>query len=126
MLVGPYALGGLPLPVVGPLFPPPTSGAGAGQVPVSPELYALGQIAAVVLLFVSGLETDFGQFLRFGPAAGLVGTGGIILPLLGGVVATVVFGLAASPFEPTALFMGAIMTATSVGITARVLGDLER
>ena len=126
VLVGPYALGGLPLPFVGPPFPPPGSEHGPALVPVSPELYALGQIAAVVLLFVSGLETDFGQFLRFGPAAGLVGTGGIILPFLGGVVATVVFGLAASPFEPTALFMGAIMTATSVGITARVLGDLER
>lgn len=126
VLIGPYALGALPLPFVGPIFPLATSEHGPVLVPVSSELYAIGQVAAVVLLFVAGLETDFGQFMRFGPAAGLVGTGGIVFPFLLGVFATVAFGLAASPFEPSALFMGAIMTATSVGITARVLGDLGR
>jgi Kef-type K+ transport system membrane component KefB len=126
MLIGPYALGALSLPLVGQLFPRPAPEQGVALVPVSSELWAIGQLAAVILLFVAGLETDFGKFLRFGPAAGLVGAGGIIFPFLFGVAATVMFGLASSPFEPSALFMGAIMTATSVGITARVLGDLRR
>ncbi|HYU20018.1 MAG TPA: cation:proton antiporter [Chloroflexota bacterium] len=126
LLIGPYALGAIDLPFIGPAFSLPAAERGPTLVPISAELYAIGQIAAVVLLFVSGLETDFGQFIRFGPAAGLVGTGGIILPLLFGIFATVLFGLAGSPLEPAALFMGAIMTATSVGITARVLGDLGR
>lgn len=126
VLIGPYALGALPLPLVGPLFAPPAAGRGPVLVPVLSELYAIGQVAAVILLFVAGLETDFGQFLRFGPAAGAVGLGGIIFPFIFGVFATVAFGLAHSPLDPAALFVGAIMTATSVGITARVLGDLGR
>ncbi|HWP28694.1 MAG TPA: cation:proton antiporter, partial [Chloroflexota bacterium] len=126
MLVGPYALGGVPLPLLGPLFPLPATGVGPGQLPVSTELYALGQVAAVVLLFVAGLETDFGQFLRFGPAAGAVATGGVVLPFVLGAGATVALGLAASLLEPAALFMGAVLTATSVGITARVLADLGK
>jgi len=126
MLVGPYALGGLALPLLGPLFPPAPAGAGPGHLPVSPELYAIGQIAVVVLMFLAGLETDFGQFLRFGPAAGAVAAGGVVLPFALGAVATVALGLAASPGEPAALFMGAILTATSVGITARVLGDIGK
>jgi Kef-type K+ transport system membrane component KefB len=126
MLIGPYALGGAPLPLLGPLFPPPATGAGPGQLPVSTELYALGQVAAVVLLFVAGLETDFGQFLRFGLAAGAVAVSGVVLPFALGAGATVALGLAAGPLEPAALFMGAVLTATSVGITARVLADLGR
>jgi Kef-type K+ transport system membrane component KefB len=126
MLIGPYALGGVPLPLLGPLFPPPATGARPGQLPVSTELYALGQVAAVVLLFVAGLETDFGQFLRFGLAAGAVAAGGVVLPFALGAGATVALGLATSPLEPAALFMGAVLTATSVGITARVLADLGR
>ena len=52
--------------------------------------------------------------------------GGVILPFLFGDLATVAFGLASGPLDPVALFMGAIMTATSVGITARVLGDIRK
>src|SRR5581483_5071461 len=124
MLVGPYALGGLAVPLLGPLFPPASGG--PGHLPVSSELYAIGQLAAVVLLFLAGLETDFGQFLRFGPAAGAVGVGGVVLPFACGALATTALGLAASPGDPTALFVGAILTATSVGITARVLGDIGK
>jgi Kef-type K+ transport system membrane component KefB len=126
VVIGPYAFGAVPLPFIGPIFPSPASGQGPVLVPVSPELYSIGQVAAVILLFVAGLETDFGLFIRFGLAAGLVGAGGIVLPFVFGVFATVMFGLATSPLEPSALFMGAVMTATSVGITARVLGDLGR
>lgn len=122
--IGPYALGGLPLPLLGrPLFPLHHEVAG---VPISTELYALAQIASVLLLFLVGLETDLAQFLRFGPVASVVALGGVVLPFAFGVGVTVFSGRAESAIGPEALFMGAIMTATSVGITARVLSDLRR
>ena len=122
--IGPYALGGMELPIVGALF---GHGAGAGSVvPVSTELWAVAQIGAVVLLFFAGLETDFNLFFRYSGPAFVTAMGGVILPFVLGVFATVVFGLATGPLDPVALFVGAILTATSVGITARVLGDIRK
>ncbi len=125
--IGPFALGGLALFGVGPLFPVPAVAVGGTTViPVSLELYALAQVAAIVLLFVSGLETDLTQFLRYVGPASVVAIGGVVVSFALGAVAVVAFGHADSLLDPPALFMGAIMTATSVGITARVLADLRR
>ncbi|MBI4491224.1 MAG: cation:proton antiporter [Chloroflexi bacterium] len=124
ILIGPFALGGLPLPLLGqPLF---GSAEAAPGLPVSTELFALAQVGAVVLLFLVGLETDLRQFLRYGVAATAVAAGGVLLPFGFGALATVLFGIAPSWTHPSALFMGAIMTATSVGITARVLSDIGK
>ncbi len=126
MAIGPYALGGvISLPVIGVLFGG-AHGAEASNIPVSTELYAIAQIAAVILLFVAGLETDLKQFIRYGGPAAIIAIGGVIAPFVLGAWATVLFGLADSFKDPLALFMGAIMTATSVGITARVLRDIGR
>jgi Kef-type K+ transport system membrane component KefB len=126
MLIGPYALGHLiRLPGMHePLFAIPHGH--AGGIPLSPELWGVAQLAAVLLLFGAGLETDFSLFLRFGVPAFVVGMGGVIFPFLFGVVLTVMFGYADNLMHPSALFMGAVMTATSVGITARVLSELGR
>ncbi|MDT7897794.1 MAG: cation:proton antiporter [Armatimonadota bacterium] len=126
MLIGPYALGHLiRLPgMQEPLFAIPHGH--AGGIPLSPELWGVAQLAAVLLLFGAGLETDFSLFLRFGVPAFVVGMGGVIFPFLFGVVLTVMFGYADNLMHPSALFMGAVMTATSVGITARVLSELGR
>ncbi|MBI2320714.1 MAG: cation:proton antiporter [Chloroflexi bacterium] len=123
ILIGPYALGALPLPYLGALFPAPR---GDQMIPISTELYALAQIAAVILLFVAGLETDFQQFFRYGGPAAVVGVGGVVAPFALGVMVTLLFGVASSPLDPVALFVGAVLTATSVGITARVLSDIHR
>lgn len=96
------------------------------MVPVGNELYAIAQIAAVILLFYAGLETDFQQFFQFSGPAAITAIGGVVLPFLFGDLATVAFGLAEGPMDPKALFMGAIMTATSVGISARVLSDIGK
>ncbi len=127
ILIGPFALGGIHLPLVGALFEAvgKTTGEQAvSVVPVSSELWAIAQIASVVLLFSAGLETDLRQFLRYSGPASIVAAGGLLLPFILGAVATVLFGFASNLTHPQALFMGAIMAATSVGITARVLSGL--
>lgn len=126
MVIGPYALGHLVrLPgMQEPLFAIPHGH--TGGIPLSPELWGIAQLAAVLLLFGAGLETDFSLFLRFGIPAFVVAVGGVILPFFFGVVLTLFFGFADSVMHPTALFMGAVMTATSVGITARVLTELGK
>ncbi len=126
MVIGPYALGGLiTLPMIGVLFGVP-HGAETSSIPVSIELYAVAQIAAVILLFVAGLETDLKKFIRYAGPAAVIAIGGVVFPFLLGAWAAVLFGVAESFKDPLALFMGAIMTATSVGITARVLTDIGK
>jgi Kef-type K+ transport system membrane component KefB len=121
ILIGPFALGGVGFPAVGQLFPRHD-----GAIAVSTELYALAQLGSVVLLFVAGLETNLRTFLRFGVSATVVAVGGVVLPFFLGVVGAIATGLAEGMDDPHALFMGAILTATSVGITARVLGDIGK
>ncbi len=124
--LGPYALGGVDLPVVGALFGHAAEAGRISAVPVSTELWAVAQIGAIILLFYAGLETDFGLFFRYTGPAFATAMGGVILPFALGDLATVAFGLASGPLDPVALFMGVVMTATSVGITARVLGDIRK
>ncbi len=128
VIIGPFALGGIDFPGIGPLFQEAGNpvAAGASAVPVSDSLWAIAQVGAIVLLFSAGLETDLRQFVRYAGPASLVASGGVLLPFVFGVVITVAFGLADSFTAPEALFMGSIMTATSVGISVRVLGDLGR
>ncbi|MEZ8217348.1 Kef-type K+ transport system, membrane component KefB [Candidatus Fervidibacteria bacterium JGI MDM2 SSWTFF-3-K9] len=126
MIIGPYALGHL-IHIPGmhePLFAIPHEH--TGGIALSPELWGVAQLAAVLLLFGAGLETDFSLFLRFGLPAFVVAIGGVVFPFAFGVFLTVAFGYADSVMHPSALFMGAVMTATSVGITARVLSELGR
>lgn len=129
MLLGPYLLGAdLGFPGVGQIFPPVAGGSIEAQanIPVSLPLYAVGQIASVLLLFMAGLETNLATFLRFAWKAGVVGGAGIIIPFVTGAFATIWFGHAARFMDGHALFMGAIMAATSVGITARVLSEIKK
>ncbi|MEE2880547.1 MAG: cation:proton antiporter [Chloroflexota bacterium] len=125
VLIGPFALGALPIPGFGPLFPVSLINGIPAAIPVSSELFAIAQIGSVILLFAIGLETNLRQFLKYAGPATAVAVGGIILPFALGSGATVLFGFADSLLSSEALFMGAIMTATSVGITARVLADLK-
>lgn len=128
IIIGPYALGGVHLPQVGALFElvgaTTESQVATSVVPVSPELWAVAQIASIILLFSAGLETDLKQFLKYAGPASAVAFGGVVLPFALGAGATVMFGFVDSFTSPEALFIGAVMTATSVGITARVLSEL--
>lgn len=121
MGIGPYALGQFRWPIIGTLFPFGPEGA-----PISPELYAFATFASIVLLFLSGLETDLGTFLRYSLAGTVVGIGGVFFSFFLGTGCAIWFGLADSWLAPHALFLGAIATATSVGITARILGERRK
>ncbi len=128
IVIGPFALGGIELWGVGPLFEhvDVLDGEEVARVHISPELWAIAQVGSVVLLFMAGLETDLKQFLRYARPATVVAVGGVVLPFALGAGLTVVFGYDAHFGGNKALFIGAIMTATSIGITVRVLGDLRR
>lgn len=129
ILLSPYLFGAnLFVPGLGQVFPPMEAGSveAMANVPVSLPLYSIAQLGSVLLLFVAGLETNLSSFLRFAGKAGVVGAAGIVIPFILGVVATVWFSYANSWIDGHALFMGAIMAATSVGITARVLSDIRK
>ncbi len=118
MIIGPYALGGMAWFGVGPVFPDPV-----GSIPVSASLYALATLASIILLFLAGLETDLNMFLRYFGAAGVVGLCGLLASFILGDLCAVWFGIADRFMDPSALFLGTISTATSVGITARILSE---
>lgn len=90
--------------------------------PNDPVISALSEIGVLILLFQIGLETDLKRLLKVGPAASVVAVVGVALPFGFGYAVAIALGL--SPL--VALVMGATLTATSVGITARVLSDLGR
>lgn len=89
-----------------------------------PTLYILAEVGVLVLLFDVGLETDVRALVRVGPSALLVALIGVAAPLaLGWAVAA--WLLPTSP-QAAHIFVGATLSATSVGITARVLKDLGK
>ncbi|NDH46806.1 MAG: cation:proton antiporter, partial [Acidimicrobiia bacterium] len=81
----------------------------------------LGEIGVILLLFQVGLEMDLAEMGKVGKVALFVAVIGVVVPFAAG------FGVASAFGEEgkVALFIGAALTATSVGITARVLGDLR-
>ena len=126
MIIGPFALGGIGFFGFDPVFGPAVHSISEHVPNISTEIWTVAQVASVVLLFAVGLETDLKQFLRYAGPASAVAIGGVVMPFALGAGATVYFGYADGWLDPPALFMGSIMTATSVGITARVLRDLGR
>jgi Kef-type K+ transport system membrane component KefB/mannitol/fructose-specific phosphotransferase system IIA component (Ntr-type) len=121
IVIGPYALGALAVPG----FPHGLFYATISEIPVSPELYGIATIASIILLFVSGLETDLSLFLKYSVAGGIVGLGGVVVAFTAGdLVGVAMFG--GSFMDPRNLFLGILSTATSVGITARILSDKKR
>ena len=128
IIIGPFALGGLDIPGLGSLFEHARSATEQGgfSIPVSEGLWSIAQVGAIILLFMAGLETNLRQFLRYAGPAALVALGGVVLPFVLGVAITLALGFADSLSDPRALFIGAVSTATSIGISVRVLGDLRR
>jgi Kef-type K+ transport system membrane component KefB len=92
-----------------------------GLVPLSDAIFVIAEIGVVLLLFEVGLETNLEDLVRVGAPALAVALAGMLLPFAGGYFVTRALG-----YETlTATFVGAALTATSIGITARVLSELK-
>ena len=87
-----------------------------------PNLRAISQIGLFSLLFLTGLESELDELVAVGVQATTVAVTGVVLPFALGTAGLVVFFHV--PLIP-AVFAGAAMTATSIGITASVFGELR-
>ena len=82
----------------------------------------LAEIGVIILLFEIGLESDLKELIRVGPQAAVVAIVGVVVPFVAGTVGLIAFfGVETIP----AVFAGAALTATSIGITAKVLAELQ-
>ncbi|MBO5378382.1 MAG: cation:proton antiporter [Ruminiclostridium sp.] len=100
-----------------------------GIVEQSDILAAMAEIGVVLLMFGAGLETNFKELLKTGPKALLIAIVGVFVPLAGGTLlygGFYGFGEIGSEQFYRAVFIGTIMTATSVGITVQTLKELGR
>ena len=85
------------------------------------SIAVLAEIGVLLLLVQVGMEMDLVELSKVGRASFLVAVIGVALPFVGGGIAAVALGETVK----TSVFVGAALTATSVGITARVFGDLR-
>ncbi|NEQ52009.1 MAG: cation:proton antiporter [Leptolyngbya sp. SIO3F4] len=82
----------------------------------------LAEIGVVILLFEIGLESDLKELIRVGPQAAVVAVVGVVVPFVAGTAGLIaLFNVETIP----AVFAGAALTATSIGITAKVLAEMQ-
>jgi Kef-type K+ transport system membrane component KefB len=93
-----------------------------GVLAPNETLQLLADIGVILLMFMAGLETDTAALKQAGKASTLTAIGGVVLPLLAGLAVGQAIGLE----WHHALFLGAVLTATSVSISAQTLRELGR
>lgn len=100
-----------------------------GLVQQTDFLTGLAEVGVVLLMFSAGLETNLKELMRTGPVAFLIACFDVFVPLVGGTLLYMGF-YGAAPFGSekfyTALFIGVIMTATSVSITVQSLREMGK
>ena len=100
-----------------------------GLVQQSDFLVQMAEVGVVLLMFSAGLETDLKELMKTGPIALLIACAGVFVPLIGGALLYMGFyGMAPWGSEKffMAVFMGVIMTATSVSITVQSLKEMGK
>ena len=110
----------------GAIFSPLTGGR---FIPVRPSdaLTVIAEIGVIMIMFSAGLETDLKELKSTGPVAALIAAFGVIVPLgLGFLIAMPFFGTADMHGVLSCLFVGVIITATSVSITVETLKELGK
>lgn len=97
---------------------------GAESLKTNATIAALAELGVIILLFEVGLESDIKEMMEVGVSSLLVAVLGVIAPFFLGWMVSAYF----NPNEPQLVhvFIGAILCATSVGITARVFKDLGK
>jgi len=100
-----------------------------GLVAQTDFLGYMAEIGVVLLMFSAGLETDLKELMKTGPVAFLIACAGVFIPLVGGALLYTGF-YGTSPWGSDefykAVFIGVIMTATSVSITVQSLKEIGR
>lgn len=104
-----------------PMFATPVGTANPESLGLLPVVRDLAEIGVLLLMFVAGLETDLEQMRHVGKVAFWSAFGGVVLPIVGGAALSVAFGL---PLLWEGIFIGTILTATSVSISAQTLMEL--
>lgn len=100
-----------------------------GWVSQTDFLIQMAEIGVILLMFSAGLETDIKELMRTGPIAFLIACAGVFIPLIGGTLLYMGFyGVAPWGSEAfyKAVFIGTIMTATSVSITVQSLREMGK
>lgn len=93
-----------------------------GLISETKTLADLSQIGVILLMFIAGMETDLHEFRRTWKASTYVGISGIIVPLLAGYLSGVLLNM--TTIE--ALFLGLLLSATSVSISVQALKELNK
>ena len=96
-------------------------------------IYQISEIGVIVLMFCAGLETDIDELKRSGKASFVIALLGVIVPLLGGFAVAAYFNRPGI-LEPAAdvsvilqnVFIGVILTATSVSISVETLKEMGK
>lgn len=101
------------------------------SLPEENGLALFSKVGVLLLMFSTGLETDLGELKHTGLAASLVALAGVFVPMLLGFVISLPFGNIGLGFAEKenilrSLFIGTILTATSVAITVSVLKELGK
>ena len=110
MIVGPFALGAFIV------FE------GRSLVQINSEMIVLGEIGALVILFMAGLEMTPKEFLKGGKASFVVGTAGVVFPFFAGLIVFQLFGFDA--FQ--SMLIATALTATSIAISVQVLTEFGK
>jgi len=110
MIVGPFALGGIQI------------GDGKQLLQINNEIRILGEMGAIVILFMAGLEMTPKEFLRGGKASFTVGTLGVVIPFFVGLAVFQMFGFDALQ----SMLIATALTATSIAISIQVLSEFGK
>lgn len=98
-----------------------------GWVQPTDFILQMAEIGVILLMFSAGLETNLKEMIKTGPKALLIACAGVFVPLVGGTLLYMcIYGFTAvgTPEFFKAVFIGTIMTATSVGITVEALREM--
>lgn len=113
--------------LIGPAIWGPLTGGRFVPVRTSDFLKYIAELGVILIMFNAGLETDLKELRRCGLKAGFVALLGVLVPLgLGFLVAIPFFGLGDSHKVLSCVFVGVIITATSVSITVETLRELGK
>ncbi len=91
-------------------------------------IHQMAELGVIVLMFTAGLEADIKELKKTGKAAAVIAILGVLIPLLGGFLVSYTFSERVGVIDTSALlqdiFIGVILTATSVSITVQTLKEL--